>query len=162
MKHVGHICQTLLAPVELRKALSEIGNSEHFESQSVVFQTGDRNVGVFLVCAGRVCLEVPGMPHLTRAFSVGSILGLPSTFSEKPYSLTAESAIDSDLMHVSKKKFLGLMKSRPDLCRQATDILSREIAFILSALRGQPGQTAPDAGTIRPRRTAQLRAVAQR
>ncbi len=159
MKRVGHICQTLLAPVELRQALSEIGKREYSESQSVLFQAGDRNAGVFLVCAGRVCLEVPGMPHLTRAFSAGSILGLPSTFSEKPYSLTAAAAMDSELVHVSKKKFLDLMKSQPDLCRQATDILSREIAFIFSALRGHPGQAAPDAGMIRPRRTAQLPAA---
>ena len=159
MKRVGNFCQTLLAPVELRKALAEIGKSEHFRSQSLLFHAGDKNAGVFLVCTGRVCLEVPGMPQLTRAFSAGSLLGLPSTFSEKPYSLTAVSATDCDVLHVSKKKFLDLMKARPDVCRQATDILSREVAFILSALRSQPMQAVGDHGITRLRRAARPPAV---
>jgi CRP-like cAMP-binding protein len=161
MKRVGHPCQTLLAPVGLRKALVEIGKSEHFQSQSILFQAGDQNAGVFLVCAGLVCLEVPGVPQLSRAFSAGSILGLPSTFSERPYNLTAASATDSDLVHVSKKKFLDLMKAQPDLCRQATDILSREVAFILSALRGQPAPAVPDATIVRLRRATRLQVVSK-
>ncbi len=159
MKRVGHLCRTLLAPIELRKALVEIGNSEHFQSQSVLFHAGDQNAGVFLICAGQVCLEVPGVPQLSRAFSAGSILGLPSTFSEKPYSLTAASVTDCDVIYVNKKKFLDLMKRQPDLCRQATDILSREVAFILTALRGQPGPAVRNGGTARSRGGARPQAV---
>ncbi len=135
MKKVGNPSQTLLTPSSLRKALVEVGEKKHFSPQSVLFQTGDKNAGVFLVCAGQVRLEVPGVPQLGRAFSAGSVLGLPSTFSEKPYALTAVSATDSDIMHVSQKSFLDLMNAQPELCRQATDILSREVTFIMSALR---------------------------
>lgn len=159
MKRVGHLCQTLLAPAGLRKALVEIGKSEHFRSQSILFHAGDENAGVFLICSGQACLEVPGVSQFTRAFSTGSVLGLPSTFSEKPYSLTAASATDCEIVHVSKKQFLDLMKAQPALCRDATDILSREVAFILSALRGQPGQAVGDHRIIRPRRGARPQAV---
>ena len=161
MESVGTFCQTLLAPVELRKSLVEIGKSEHFRSQSVLFCAGDENTGVFLICSGQVCLEVPGVPQLTRAFSTGSILGLPSTFSEKPYSLTAALVTDCDILHVGKRKFLHLMKAQPGLCRQATDILSREVAFILSALRSQPVQAVGDHAITRPRRGARPPAIGQ-
>ena len=134
MESVGKSCQTLFAPVRLQEALTDIGKREHFGSQSVLFYAGDPNAGVYLVGSGEVRLEVPGMPRLTRVFSSGSLLGLPSTFSEKPYGLTAVSSTESEIVHVSNKKFLDLMKAQPELCREATDILTREIAFIFAAL----------------------------
>jgi len=135
MRKVGNSCQTLLAPVRLRKVLLQVGENEHYLSRSVLFRAGDESVGVYLVRSGEVCLEVPGVPQLTRAFSSGSVLGLPSTFSEKPYSLTAVSASECDVVHLSKEPFLKLMKAEPALCRQAMEILSREVTFIMSALR---------------------------
>jgi CRP-like cAMP-binding protein len=151
MKHVGSFCQTLLAHARLRTALEKIGKSEHFLSQSFLFGASDKNAGVFLIRAGQVCLEVPGVPQLSRAFSTGSVLGLPSTFSERPYSLTAVAATDCDIVRVSKKEFLDLMKAQPELCREATDIVAHEIVFILSALRGQPKSPVGNAGTTHPR-----------
>jgi CRP-like cAMP-binding protein len=146
MKHVGNLSQTLSAPVLLRTALADMGTTERFDAHSVLFHAGQKNAGVFLICAGQLCLEVPGVPQLNRTFSAGSVLGLPSTFSERPYSLTAVSETDSEVVHVSKKKFLDLMKAEPDLCREATDILSREVTFIMSALRGQRSSVASVTG----------------
>jgi CRP-like cAMP-binding protein len=137
MKNVGPLCQTLVAPAALRAGLEKIGQSEHFPPQSALFHVGDENVGVYVISSGRVYLEVPGVPRLTRVFSTGSVLGLPSTFSEKPYSLNAVSTTECAIIHVSKKKFLELMKAQPDLCREATEILTAEIGFIYSALREQ-------------------------
>lgn len=154
MKHVGSLCQTLLVPARLRTALSKIGEREHFTSQSVLFRAGDKNAGAFLVCTGEVCLHVPGVPHLSRTFSQDSILGLPSTFSDSPYSLTAVSVSDSEVIHIDKAKLLELMQTQPDLCRDANDVLCREVAFILSALRRQPMQPTGEAGITRARRTA--------
>src|SRR5574337_2085058 len=125
MKKVGTFCETLLAPSTLTAALSELGKNEHFSSRSFLFHAGDENAGVFLVSSGQVRLDVPGVPQLSRTFSAGSVLGLPSTFSEKPYNLTAVSQSDSDVIHVNQEKFLDLMKTQPDLCREATDILTR-------------------------------------
>lgn len=151
MKNVGNLCETLLATASLRTALAGIGSSERHPSQSVLFNAGDKGAGVFLVCAGQVRLDVPGVPQLSRIFSAGSVLGLPSTFSEKPYSLSAVSASDCDIVRVSKKKFLDLMMDQPELCRQANDILCREVGFILAALRGHSKPTVGDAGTSRAR-----------
>jgi CRP-like cAMP-binding protein len=137
MKRVG-LCQTLVASVDLANALDGSGENKHFRSKSLLFHAGDKNEGVFLVCSGKVCLRVPGGPHLDRMFSTGSVLGLPSTFSGNPYSLTAACVTQCDVAHVGGKKFLHLMKAHPDLCREATDMLSREVAFLLSALRQYP------------------------
>lgn len=152
MKNVGKLCETLLAPAGLKTALAEIGTPERFSSQSVLFRAGGNNDGVFLIRAGRVDLEVPGIPELSRGFSSGSVLGLPSTFSERPYNLTAVSATETDVVHVDQKSFLDLMKNQSELCREATDILTRELAFIFSALRTQPKSPVGEPAIARSRR----------
>ena len=152
MKNVGKVCETLLAPAPLKKALAQTGKSEHFAPESILFRAGGKNAGVYLVCSGEVCLDVPGVPQLTRSFATGSILGLPSTFSEKPYSLTAKSATECDVVHVNKNTFLELMKAKPELCRLANDILCREVTFILSAVRGQAKSPAAETPSAGPRR----------
>ena len=134
MKIVGRLSKTLLAPADLQRALKEAGETDHFQRGHILFHAGDKNMGIFLICRGRVCLQVPGAPHLDRKFSDGSILGLPSTFIGKPYSLTGTCVTECSVIHIGKKKFLELMTRRLDLCREATDILSREVAFIFSAL----------------------------
>jgi hypothetical protein len=43
---------------------------------------------------------------------------------------------------VGSKAFLELMKRKPELCREATDILGRETTFLLSAIRNHPQEQA--------------------
>jgi len=126
--------KTLLVPLDLRRALKRASETSHFSSGSSLFRAGSRNRGVFLVCRGKVSLQVPGAPHLDRTFLPGSLLGLPSTFLGQPYSLTAVCVTDCEVTRVAKVKFLDLMTRRGDLCREATEVLSRETAFIFSAL----------------------------
>lgn len=89
---------------------------------------------MFLVCKGKVLMGVRNMPKLDRAFSTGSLLGLPATFTGRPYSLTALAVVQSDIVHVPRGEFLQLMHEHPDLCREATDMLGCELTFIQSAL----------------------------
>src|SRR5215472_5340431 len=150
MKIVGHLSKTLLAPADLRRALKEAGNTAHFRRGSILFHASDKNMGIFLVCSGRVCLKVPEAPQFDRMFSAGSILGLPSTFIGKPYSLTAACFTDCEVARVGKKQFLELMTQRLDLCRMATNILSREVAFIFSALGNRSLESRTERHTKAP------------
>lgn len=139
MKAVGSVCKTLFASRDLQKALEEIGQTEHFPANYVVFKAGDVNAGVYLVCKGKICMQVPGMPALDRMFGSASILGLPSTFTANPYSLTAVCTTECELVNVGREKFLGLMSIRIPLCQEAITLLGREIAFILAAYRKHRG-----------------------
>jgi CRP-like cAMP-binding protein len=142
MKNVGTSCPTLVAPTDLAAALRAAGKSKSFQPTDLLFRAGEENKGVFVVCSGKVCLQVPDAPHLDRVFSNGSVLGLPSTFSENPYCLTAACVTECEIVQVKSRKFLELMKSNPELCREATDILGRETTFILSAIRNYPHEKA--------------------
>ena len=46
------------------------------------------------------------------------------------------------IVHLPREEFLQLMRERPDLCREATDMLGREVTFIQSALAERCRQMA--------------------
>lgn len=87
-------------------------------------------------------MSVRNLPNLDRDFTAGSLLGLPATFTGHPYSLTAVTLTESEVVYVPRDEFLELMREQPDLCREATDILGREVTFIQGALAERHRQLA--------------------
>jgi CRP-like cAMP-binding protein len=134
MTHVGSQCNILKVSSELKDELQGLGRQERFSANQTLFREDDNNSGVFLVLSGKVCMSVRGLPTLDRLFSAGSLLGLPSTFTGHTYSLTAIAVAESDAVHVAQEDFVRLMRERPELCREATEMLGREVTFIQSAL----------------------------
>jgi CRP-like cAMP-binding protein len=134
MTHVGARCNILKASPALKTSLEAAGRKEHFLPAQNLFREDGDNAGVFLVVKGKACMSVKGLPKLDRLFSVGSLLGLPSTFTGHPYSLTATALTEVDAVHVPPEEFLRLMREQTDLCREATEMLGREVTFIQSAL----------------------------
>ena len=142
MTNVGAQCSFLKTSAELKTCLQPAGRKEHFSASQVLFREDDGNAGVFVVVKGKVRMGVKGLPKLDRLLSAGSVLGLPSTFTGHPYSLSAEAVTEVDAIHVGQDNFLQLMKERPDLCREATEMLGREVTFIQSALAERRKQAA--------------------
>jgi CRP-like cAMP-binding protein len=142
MTHVGAQCEFLKVSAELKANLEAAGRKERFSPAQVLFREDGNNAGVFLLLKGKVCLSVKGLPKLDRIFSAGSLLGVPSTFTGHTYSLTATALSESDAVHVPQENFLALMRERPELCREATEMLGREVTFIQSALAERRKQAA--------------------
>jgi CRP-like cAMP-binding protein len=145
--NVGAQNAMLKASDALSSCLIAIGKKERFPPTSILFREGDDNVGVFLVINGQVSLSLKKMRRLDRVFERLSVLGLPSSFTGRPYSLTATAITEADVVHVAQADFLSLMRNRLDLCHEATKMLGREMTFLHSAL------------TERLRRTAMARIV---
>jgi CRP-like cAMP-binding protein len=118
----------------LADAVTAIGHRERFACGDKLFELGDENDGVFLVLSGKVGMSVKDVPSLDRTFPRGSLLGLPATILGRPYSLTATAMSDSDVVHLAREEFLQLMRDQLELCREATDMLCRETAFIEGAV----------------------------
>lgn len=134
MTSVGAQCVFLKASPELRGVLQLLGQKQRFSAGQVLFREEQDASGLFLLLKGKVCMSVYNLPKLDRLFSAGSVMGLPSTFTGRPYSLTAQAVTEADVLHVPSEPFLQLMRDRPDLCREATEMLGREVTFIQSAL----------------------------
>jgi CRP-like cAMP-binding protein len=131
---VGTKNQILNASDALKACLAEVGIKQHYSVDSTLFREDGDNTGVFLVIKGKVCLSVRSLPRLDRKFGIGSVLGLPSTFTGHPYSLTATAVTAVEVVYVAQEAFVRLMRERPELCREATEMLGREVTFIQSAL----------------------------
>ena len=142
MKNVGSRVNILKVSSELKASLEVAGCKKRHPAAEVLFREDGESVGVFLVCAGKVRMSVRSLPNLDRDFAAGSLLGLPATFTGRPYSLTAVTLTESDVLYVPSTEFLELMRERPELCREATDILGREVTFIQSALAERRRQLA--------------------
>ncbi len=134
MKNVGPRANILQASGDLISCLEAVGIVEQVPPQYVLFREDDDSVGVFLVRKGKVRMSVPNFPKLDRVFTENSLLGLPATFTGHPYSLTAVTVSDCDIVRIPREQFLQLMRERTDLCKEATDMLGREVTFIQSAL----------------------------
>ena len=142
MKNVGARTNTLKVSNELKSSLEAAGNRQHYPTAQVLFQEDGDCQGVYLVSVGKVRMSVRNLPDLSRDFAAGSLLGLPSTFTGHPYSLTAVTLTESDVVHVPRDEFLGLMRALPELCKEATEILGREVTFIQTALAERRRQFA--------------------
>jgi CRP-like cAMP-binding protein len=142
MKNVGSRANILKVSSELKASLEVAGCKKRHPAAEVLFREDGDSMGVFLVVAGKVRMSVRSLPNLDRDFTAGSLLGLPSTFTGRPYSLTAVTLTESDVLHVPSTEFLELMRERPELCREATDILGREVTFIQTALAERRRQLA--------------------
>jgi len=142
MKHVGSRCTILKVSAALKSALEAAGCRERYSPSQTLFREDSGNVGVFLLARGKVSMSVQDLPKLDRLFSAGSLLGLPSTFTSHPYSLTATALTDADAVHVGQEEFLQIMREYPELCREAMDMLGREVTFIQSALAERRKQLA--------------------
>ena len=140
--NVGEQSLILKASDALKASLVEIGKKRHFPVTSTLFREDGDNAGVFLVVNGKVSLNMTRMPGLDRLFGSGSLLGLPSSFTGRPYSLSAIAVTKADVVHVAQGDFLSLMRERPNLCGEATVMLGREMTFIQSALAERLRQTA--------------------
>ncbi len=134
MKSVGAKHNILNVSAKLKAGLEAAGRKRDFSPAQVLFREDSESLGVFLVCKGKVRMGVRNMPKLDRVFPAGSLLGLPSTFTGHRYSLTAVALVQSVTVHIPREKFLRLMRERPGLCREATNMLGRELTFIQSAL----------------------------
>ena len=142
MINIGAQCTFLKASDELRRALQAAGCKTRYSPSQTLFREEESNSGVYLLLRGKLRMTVHGLPNLDRLFSVGSVLGLPSTFTGHPYSLTAQAVTEADVIHIPADRFLKVMRDQPELCREATEMLGREVTFIQSALAERRKQAA--------------------
>jgi CRP-like cAMP-binding protein len=142
MKSVGVGSNILKVSDELQAGLESAARKRQLPPAHLLFYEDGEPAGVFLVLKGKVRMGLRNMPELDRVFSRGSLLGLPATFTGQPYSLIAVTVVQSDIVHLPREEFLQLMRERRDLCREAIDMLGREVTFIQSALAKRCRQMA--------------------
>jgi CRP-like cAMP-binding protein len=113
------------------KELVEIGTTESVSAGAILFRQGQHTKGVFLVLHGRVALSSGDDPvRITRVAEKGSLLGMPASIRNIPYSLTAEAVTGVQYCHLSVAKFRKLLSTNTALGLSVVNILAEEISVL--------------------------------
>ncbi len=80
-----------------------------------------------MFCIGRVKLTVwssDGKALILRIVEPGEILGLSATLSGRPYYMTAETLVPSELNFIKREDFLRFLHEHADACQRVAQQLA--------------------------------------
>jgi len=102
----------------------------------VLFREGDAPNGIFLLRSGAATLTLQsgGQMVMCARAEAGSLLGLPSTVSELPYTMTAKASSGAEVRRLGVRDFDELMKTHPRLTMDVVRILAGEVRAVRQAL----------------------------
>jgi len=117
----GHLCDELI----------RIGEPGVAAPGTILFRQGKAAKGVFLLLDGRVAFSAGDDPvRITRIAEKGSLLGLPATVRNKPYSLTAEAVTHVRVCRVPATRFRKMLGENPQLGLFVIRMLAEEISVL--------------------------------
>lgn len=121
---------TGLTPEEIRALSGRITN-KHFQRGEILFNEGDRCLGLFLVASGKIRIFKLSPAGREQVLAVeepgGSFAELP-VFDGGSYPASASALEDAELLFISRKDF-------QDFCREHPDVALKVIAVVGSRLR---------------------------
>ena len=105
-------------------------------ADGILFREGAPPNGIFFLRSGSVTLtmRLARRKILRARAEAGSLLGIPSTVSGKPYTMSAEADSVAEIEHLSCDSYRELMHSRPDMSLNAVKILANEVRAVRQAL----------------------------
>ena len=123
--------RTFKAPPEVCELLKTVGATRSVKCGKILFHKGEPPSGVYLVLGGRVALSAGDDPvRITRIAEPGSLLGLPATIREKPYSLTAEAVTDCEVCVISSSVLCKALATNPAIGMAVVTILAEEVSIL--------------------------------
>jgi CRP-like cAMP-binding protein len=128
-----HSRQPFHASPDLITALKLIGEEQQHKAGSLLFAEGDAPNGVFLIVSGSVSLSLSDSDRkkcFSRVAGPDCVLGLPSTITNQPYSLTAKVLEDALVRFVRNTTLQECLGTNPALCLDVLNVLAEEIRRI--------------------------------
>ena len=118
--------------------LSEIGSVSSYPERAILFVQDQLARGVFILCSGRVKLSttsIDGRTLIVRFAEPGELLGLPSTVTGKPYSLTAEVIEPTQLKFVARGDFLDFLREYGEVALRVAQQLGEAYQVAIEEMR---------------------------
>ena len=119
---------TFTVPEEVQNGLEALASTRREQSHAVLFRQGEAPRGVYLIRRGSVVLTLDSRHH--RRAGRGWILGLPSTFSGEPYSLTAVADENCEFAFIPREKVIEFVRLNPALALPLLEVLASEVSAV--------------------------------
>ncbi len=126
-----------IADPELLRALDARSIPVPCESERTLFRQDEPSVGVFILHNGTVTLSMmsqDGHSLLAAQAKPGSILGLPGTISNEPYTISATAAAGAEVRFVGREDLTALMHADPVMSIKMLQVLAAEVRSARKAL----------------------------
>lgn len=137
MRHMGRL--PLQASNDLQDALRNIATVQQFSAGTSLFTQGEHAKGIFLIESGSVvlmlCHHRTGKALFERTMRKGSLLGLPATMSDSPYSLSAKAVSEVRVSFVFRHELFTEMARNMTLTTEVLKVLSHEVHDIRDMIR---------------------------
>ncbi len=104
--------------------------SKFYGKNEIIFEEGSKPRYFHIVVSGKVemfFLSEEGKDFTQGFFSDNDTFGEPPLFLNLPYPASARAKIDTEVLRLSKEKFLALVDSNPELKSKFLVILARRI-----------------------------------
>lgn len=125
-------------PPEALQRLARIGFLSSYPAGAVLFVEGQACRGVFILCAGEVKLStasIDGKTLIVRLAEPGELLGLPSTVTGKPYSLTADVMRPVQVKFVPRQDFMDFLREYGDVAVRVAQQLGETYHVAVEEMR---------------------------
>ncbi len=104
--------------------------SNFYKKGQAIFYEGNQSHGLYCIFKGKIKLSKlgeNGKEQVVRFAKTSDILGYRSLFSNEPYQATATALEDSYICHLSKEKFMALLRDNPKLSWSTMQLLSNDL-----------------------------------
>ncbi len=129
--------KAFVAEPELIRVLEPYSASAQYEEDRILFRQGEPPDGLYIVHQGMVALAMTSEngESLFAAYALpGSLLGLPSLITEKPYTLSATACAGARVGFLGRDDFNRLLQSQPQLSARVLKVLAAQIRGARRAL----------------------------
>src|SRR5689334_16687742 len=123
---------------ESLQAFNQIKRGAVSPKGAVIFIEGQAPRGIFMLCQGQAKLSLTssaGKTLILRIAKPGEVLGLDAVVTGKPYELTVETMLPSQLNFVNREDFLRFLKEHSDACLQAAQHIIRDCHDLYDVVR---------------------------
>jgi CRP-like cAMP-binding protein len=112
----------------------------------IIYHEGDLPTSLFFVESGLVGLfhiSQSGKETFLRVFGKDSIFGHRSYFADSPYHANSVALENTDLVIIPKDQCQKICESRPDLLKEMTKMIARDLGDAELRLSGRKDKSAP-------------------
>jgi CRP/FNR family cyclic AMP-dependent transcriptional regulator len=127
MKEEGLFCR--LPPAVLRD-LNSIRQNSLYPPGALLFVEGESPKGLFILCSGQAKLSASskdGRSVILRTVKPGEIMGLSSVTAKKPFAVTAEIVVPSQVSFIPRQKFSRFLRAHVEVSARVAEHLSMEL-----------------------------------
>jgi CRP/FNR family transcriptional regulator len=117
----------------------------HYERGTPVLTEGDPPLCLYIVLSGRVKVSKQssaGKPITLAYFTSGETVGEVAVFENIPYPASAEAAVASEILAISRDEFLAFVARHPPAARALLTVLGERLMLSQDRLRGFAGEHA--------------------